>query len=96
MKTTRYIRIQELCNGYQLEENYIFSLRDFGLLHIQEDDNEYVLPESDLPRFEKILNFHNDLNINMEGIEVIMNLLDRIEDLNKDLFTLKRKLRLYE
>ena len=96
MKTTRYIRIQELCNGYQLEENYIFSLRDFGLLHIEEDENDYVLPENDLPRFEKIINFHNDLNINLEGIEVIMNLLDRIENLNKDLHSLKRKLQLYE
>ncbi|WP_228851248.1 chaperone modulator CbpM [Aegicerativicinus sediminis] len=96
MKTSRYIRIQELCSGYQLEEQYIFTLRDFGLLHIEEDDNEYVLPESDLPRFEKILNFHNDLNINMEGIEVIMNLLERIENLNQDLVSLRRKLKLYE
>lgn len=96
MKTSRYIRIQELCSGYQLEEQYIFTLRDFGLLHIEEDDNEYVLPESDLPRFEKILNFHNDLNINMEGIEVIMNLLERIENLNQDLVSLRRKLKVYE
>lgn len=96
MKTTRYIRIQELCNGYELEEKYIFSLRDFGLLHIEEEEDEYLLPENDLPRFEKILNFHNDLNINMEGIEVIMNLLDKIENLNKDLDSLQRKLKFYE
>ena len=39
---------------------------------------------------------HYDLDINLEGIEVINNLLSRVNNLQEELMLLKSKLKIYE
>ena len=37
-----------------------------------------------------------DLNINLEGVDTVLNLLDKINDLQTQLNTVQNRLRLYE
>ncbi len=43
-----------------------------------------------------MIRMHHDLEVNPEGIDVVFNLLQKIERLQKDLNTTKNRLRLYE
>lgn len=96
MATTRYISITQLCEGYQIERNYVQSLQDFGLIEFKVEKDEPHIDSLELPKLEKIISFHQELNINFEGIEVILNLLEKVERLNNDVVTLRRRLYLLE
>jgi hypothetical protein len=45
---------------------------------------------------EKLITFHYDLDINIEGIHAISNLLNTIDNLQSELKELKNKLNFYE
>ncbi|KFF25404.1 chaperone modulator CbpM [Chryseobacterium vrystaatense] len=79
---------EELVKIYNIEITFFDELVDFGLLNIQtENETRYILYE-DLPVFEKLTNWHYDLEINLPGLEVINDMLRKMEDLkqrNRDL-----------
>ena len=60
-----------------------------------EEDDCFLHPEQ-LDAIEKIVRLHHDLRINMEGIDAIQHLLQRVENMQTEISFLKNKLRLYE
>jgi hypothetical protein len=54
------------------------------------------LPLSQLDRLEKIVRLHFELNINLEGIQTITHLLERIEEMQEHITKLTNRLRAYE
>jgi hypothetical protein len=54
------------------------------------------MSHEELSKAEKIVRLYKDLDINLEGIEVINQLLYRIEILQGEIISLKNRLRLYE
>jgi hypothetical protein len=71
-------------------------LHDNGLIEIFEIEESVFIQEDNLPEIEKMIRLHYDLDINIEGIEAIIHLLRRIEDLQDEIVSLKNKLRMYE
>ena len=49
----------------------------------------------ELPRLERIVRLHDELDINLEGIDVINYLLQRIEEMRQEIITLKNQLSFY-
>ena len=45
---------------------------------------------------EKIIRMQKDLNLNLEGIDTVFNLLEKIDNLQTELINVKNRLRLYE
>lgn len=92
----RYISIIEFCNCHQLEHSFINSLTEHGLIHtviIEED--EYIEQEQ-LGHLERILRLHNELEINLEGIDAINHLLERVSRLQDEVRFLQNRLSRYE
>ena len=92
MKKQELIIIREFCEGHQIDTSFILTLRDRGFIQIIEEDQSQYLTMDQLPTVEKILRFHEELEINLEGIEVILNLLDKIEQLQEEGRVLQQKL----
>ncbi|MDQ1164935.1 MerR-like DNA binding protein [Flavobacterium sp. S87F.05.LMB.W.Kidney.N] len=81
---------------HEIENTFITELNNYGLIQIiSEEDDEYLEPEQ-LPTVEKMIRMHYDLKINLEGIDAIAHLLNKIENLQQSLNTAHNKLRLYE
>ncbi|MGU3376008.1 chaperone modulator CbpM [Chryseobacterium sp. M5A1_1a] len=79
---------EELVRIYNIEITFFDELVEFGLLNIQVEDNIHYLMYEDLPDLEKFTNWHYDLEINLPGLEVIHNMLKKLEALkrrNRDL-----------
>jgi hypothetical protein len=96
MSNKNLIQIREFCLYHEIENTFITELHNYGLVKIiiQEED-EYLEPEQ-LPAVEKMIRLHYDLKINLEGIDAIAHLLNRIEVLQQNLTVSQNKLRLYE
>ncbi len=90
------IPASEFCISHNIEISFIDSLYENGLIDITIiDENEFLYPDQ-LGQIEKISRFYYDLGINLEGIETITYLLDRIDELQNQINELKNRLRLYE
>lgn len=81
---------------YEVEVSFIESLDEYGLVQIQNFEDEIYLDEDTLGNLEKIIRLHHELNINPEGIDVILNLMEKIDHLNHELAQLKKRIYLLE
>ena len=88
--------IREYCECYHIETSFVSSLEDFGLVQLRRIDQDDFLEEDQLRDLEKIMRLHYDLHINMEGIDAIQHLLNRVSQLQKRVRFLENRLRRYE
>lgn len=79
---------EELVKIYNIEITFFDELVDGGLLTVETENEIHYLLYEDLPVFERFTNWHYDLEINLPGLEVINDMLRKMEDLkqkNRDL-----------
>jgi len=96
METRDLILIEHFCANHEIEFSFIDSLHQFGLIEVIIHDDQKYLHQEQLKEVEKMMRMHYELDINMEGIDVISHLLKRMNSLQKELIETKNKLRLYE
>ncbi|MET3537063.1 chaperone modulator CbpM [Chryseobacterium limigenitum] len=83
---------EELVKIYNIEITFFDELVDSGLLSIQTENEIRYLMYEDLPVFERFTNWHYDLEINLPGLEVIHDMLHKMEDLKRKNRELMNKL----
>tara|TARA_R110002072_G_scaffold171415_1_gene325099 strand:- start:460 stop:750 length:291 start_codon:yes stop_codon:yes gene_type:complete len=96
MINQEFIPIMQLCDHYLVEKSLFLKLHDAGLIEITTYEKKECLHQDRLYIFEKIIRIHKDLNINIEGIDAVLNLLERINRLDSELRQTKTRLSLYE
>ncbi|MES3018035.1 MAG: chaperone modulator CbpM [Bacteroidota bacterium] len=90
------ISTDEFCVHHNIEFSFIRNLCEFGLLETVKVEKTEFITEDQLEKLERMLRMHNDLDINMEGIDTIDHLLAKMQDLQNEVTLLKNRLRLYE
>ncbi len=83
MKSDRISR-EELIALYQIEVEFFQELESCGLIQTQRENEITYLYYEDLSAFERLLNFHYDLEVNVPGLEVITHLLNQITALQSE------------
>jgi len=96
MQTTEIIMLDEFCASHGVEISFIRLLEEHGLIEIIIINQTLCVPTSELRRLEQIVRLHQELNINLEGIDAINNLLQRIEDMQDEIIKLRNKISFYE
>ncbi|MBD8349606.1 MULTISPECIES: chaperone modulator CbpM [unclassified Dysgonomonas] len=87
---TGLIIIEEYCNSSQVEPSFIDLLENEGLIEIEIVEGEHYIRESQLQDLERFANWYYDLSINIEGIDVIQNLLQKVQSLEQELYSLRK------
>jgi chaperone modulatory protein CbpM len=96
METQELIIVDLFCQEYQIEINLLDDLEEVGLIEIVVLQEKKYLNRNQLATLEKIIRLHNDLNINKEGIDIILNLQEKEKQLLSEINYLKSRLGLYE
>ena len=96
MRKEHLISTIEFCTIHDIEISFISSLHETGLIEIITIEETEYLDNSQLQQLEKIIRLYYDLGINLEGIETITHLLNRLNDMQSKITALKNRLRLYE
>jgi chaperone modulatory protein CbpM len=89
------IAANEFCVYHEVDYTFITSLQEAGLVELTVVDKTTYVPESALQRLEKMIRLHNELEINVAGIEAITHLLERVEQMQFEMGQLRNKLRMY-
>lgn len=87
--STENILIEECCRHYSIETSFIHKLSEHGLIELMATQQSYSIGYDQLPKLEKYMHFHYDLDVNMEGMEVIDHLLQKIQQLQMELRHIK-------
>jgi chaperone modulatory protein CbpM len=90
------ISADEFCTLHNIEFSFMRNLQEFGMIEMISRQEVSYIPENQLEKLERILRLHQDLEINMEGIDAITHLLQRISRMQTEIIMLKNRLRLYE
>ena len=90
------IAVNEFCVHHNIGIAFINLLQQNGLIEISTIESEFFVEREQLPQLEKFVRLYYELDINLEGIETITYLLQRIENLQNEIIGLKNRLRFYE
>lgn len=96
MNTEQLIAVEVFATHQEVEATFIHALHERRLIRIITVPEHHYLEPDELPRVEQLSRMHHDLDINLEGLEAISHLLDRMEAAQQDLRTVHERLWIYE
>ncbi len=96
MMEVHLIPAKTLCIHYDIELSFVDTLHTMGLMNIEFIEQDLYIHEDRIGDFEKIIRLHKDLELNVEAIDVVLNLLEKEQQLRSEVTALKNRLRLYE
>jgi hypothetical protein len=89
MEQDELIPVQDFCLYHNIEYSFINSLENSGLISVTSVRQSTFIPVDEMPKLEKFVRLHYDLDINVEGIETISYLLEKIEAMQEEILKLK-------
>lgn len=93
---TGLIIIEEYCKNSRIDSSFVSLLINEGLIDVQVADGQMYLYESQLAELDRFANLYYDLSVNVEGIDIIHNLLKKMENMEKELYILRKRLHVHD
>ncbi len=90
------IAATEFCVSHNIEISFLNSLSESGLLETTIIEETTFISQDQLPELEKLVRFHYDMDINLEGIEAIHHLLQQMKAMHDEIKSIRSRLSLYE
>lgn len=95
METKYLIEVEQFCTVNNIELSFVSSLQESGLIQFERQDEAMFIRHDQIRQLEKLVCFHYDLDINLEGIEAISHLLQRMDEMQHEITILKNRLRVF-
>lgn len=96
MENKNLVPARVCCEHYKIELSFIHTLEQYGFIKtVKINANEFI-EEDELQMLEKFIRMHYELDINMQGIEAINFLLERVQDMKGEIARLRNRLNVYE
>jgi hypothetical protein len=90
------IPIDDFCANHNIDVSFVNSLEQNGLIEITTIKESGFIEANELVQLEKYVRFYYEMDINLEGIQTVTYLLQKIKTLQLELGTLINRLQLYE
>lgn len=96
MTKDEMVPAKEFCMSHNVEISFLNSLSESGLLETTTIEETVFISHDQLPELEKLVRFHYEMDINLEGIETIHHLLQQLRAMQDEIRAIKNRLNLYE
>jgi hypothetical protein len=96
MENNELIPVYHFCVTHKIELSFIESLQQYGLVETTTIENQSYFNGSQLDEVEKFVRLYYDLDINLEGIEAIGHLLEKLKEIQARNMELQNRLGIYE
>jgi len=84
--------LHELCTVCSVQQEYIFELVDEGILEpviASQDQEQWCFPGDTLLRVKKVYRLQRDLDVNLAGAALALELMNEVDSLRQQLRFLK-------
>ncbi len=88
METENMVPATEFCTHHNIELSFIYSLQDYGLIRIININQKIFVPIDQLQLLEKMVRLHYEMDINLEGIQTITYLLEKVNQMQQQILSL--------
>jgi hypothetical protein len=95
MERNEYIPLEVFCSQCNVTSSFVEIMAEAGWIEITRFEEKYFIPQHQLADAERLARLNTDLEINPEGIDVVMTLLQRMQKMQQEITVLKDELRLY-
>jgi len=96
MIVREFISTETLCLHYNIEVSFIDAITLVGLIEVEIINQNRCVHQNQIGTLEKIIRLHYELNVNLEGIDIVFNLLEKEHLLQNEIIELKNRLSRYE
>ena len=96
MERKDFIVVHQFCKHHTIEPGFIHLLVEHSIIEVVEWEETFYFHLDYLEIVEKMIRLHVDFSINMEGLAVIFQLLEKNQDLQEELKITKNRLSLFE
>lgn len=96
MENDELIRVEIICSSYNVDPAFMEALFESGLIEVTTIEDTQFVDLNKMNELEKMIRLHYDLDINLEGIETISYLLERMHRLQDEINHLRNKLRFFD
>jgi len=96
MQAKDFISLHTLCACYQVETTFFDQLHEVGLIEITTIEQQTYLHQDSITDIEKIIRIQRDLQLDIEAIDVVFNLLNKVTALENELNAARNRLKIYE
>lgn len=86
----------ECLRVYEIEESFVESLREVGLIDVIDQDDDRFIEYDDLSDLEQFIRWHYEMDINVPGIDALRNMLERVRSLQSEMEQLRSELQFYK
>lgn len=96
MQPESLLSVQTFCTYYHVELEFVQTLEQRGLIQtVTFEETLYIDPEQ-VGQLEKFVRLHQDLAIHADDLDVVSELLERIDGLQQQVTQLQNRLAFYE
>lgn len=96
MIATEYIVVSQLCKHYQVPQSFFITMHENAWIELILLEEVSCVHQDELPKIEKILRLHQSLDIHLDSMDIVLQLLEKVEDLQSEIISLKKTLKRYE
>jgi len=90
------ITVEAYCTYHHAEPEFIDALERGGLLSITIMDNNRYIDFEQLQQLESYTRWYYDMDINVPGIDAIINLLDKVKQMQEEIEKLRQQVAVYQ
>ena len=94
--TEYLIAVEAFCSNHGIEVSFVNSLQQNGMVEVTTINESLFIDINQLQDLEKFIRLYYELDINLEGIETITHLLQKINSMQDEITSLRNRLLLYE
>jgi hypothetical protein len=95
MARIKLIAAKEFCSYHNISIEFISALKENELIDLVVEKRTAYIPHKQLPQLETIVRLHNELQINAEGIPTVLQLINQLQQKEKELQQLKNLVNFY-
>ena|SRR5690554_1580714 len=81
---------------YEVEESFIESLQEVGLIQVIDQDEDRFVAYDDLSDLEQFIRWYYEMDINVGGIDALHHMLQRVRSLQSEITQLRHELQFYK
>lgn len=91
MEETMTLSFTEVCCKYHISKELLIEMVEYGLFSTETTKTEQLqLNQKDLRKIESAFRLHRDLGINLPGVALALELLEKLEHLDNELNILRK------
>lgn len=96
MGREEYILVSHYCEQTSTPMDFIAALQEYGIIEVAFIDNQNYVAPTTIVEIERVNRLHHELGINLEGIDALNHMLEKVRRLEKELKVLRERLGIYE